>query len=120
MNRASRAANETFRRRTLLYRAEAETGSRVDAAPCEAGEALTVFSFGHAPDGFLRFHGLEDWFMGTTSPGELISLLCGPYASISWVALDPHAQVPLQEDIHATIVDHESFVAILLRGTGER
>jgi len=89
--------------------------------PCKAGEALAVFSFGHAPEGFLRLRGLgEDWFARATSPGELVSLLCGPYASIRWVSLNPPAQVLLQEDIHARIVDRKSFVAMLLRGTEER
>lgn len=53
--------------------------------PCEEGDAVAVFSKMHAPGSFLRSRGLEeDWFARVTSPGELVSLLCGLYASVCW------------------------------------
>ncbi len=105
----------------VVARRRSRRGPELMRLPCKAGEALTVFSFGYAPEGFLRLRGLgEDWFVRATSPAELVSLLCGPYASIGWVSLNPHARVLLQEDTHATIVDRKSFVAMLLRRTEER
>lgn len=87
--------------------------------PCKGGDALAVFSIMHAPGSFLRSRGLEeDWFARVTSPGELVSLLCGPYASICWVALDPPARRVTPEDLHASVVERELFVVRLLRGTG--
>lgn len=79
-----------------------------------------VFAIGHAPESFLRLRVLEeDWFTRATSPGELVSLLCGPYASIGWVSLNPQARLLLQEDANATMLTRESFVTLLLCGAEE-
>ncbi len=87
--------------------------------PCKGGDALAVFSIMHAPGNFLRSRGLdEDWFARVTSPGELLSLLCGLYASVGWVALDPPARSCLPEDLHATVVERELFIVRLLHGAG--
>lgn len=122
MNRAGRRQPDRFDAELyVIARRRSRRGPELMRLPSEIGEALTVFTVGHAPEGFLRLRGLEEvWFARATSPGELVSLLCGPYASIGWVSLDPPAQVLLQEDAHATIVERESFVAMLLRGTEER
>jgi len=122
MNRDRRRQPDRFDAELyVIARRRSRRGPELMRLPCKAAEALTVFSFGHAPEGFLRLHGLgEDWFVRATSPGELVSLLCGPYASIGWVSLHPHARVLLQEDPHARIVGRKSFVAMLLRGTEER
>jgi hypothetical protein len=122
MNRAGRRQLDRFDAGLyVIARRRSRRGPELMRLPCKAGEALTVFSFGRPPEGFLRLRGLEeDWFVRATSPGELVSLLCGPYASIGWVSLNPYARVLLQGNAHATIVDRKSFVAMLLRGTGER
>ncbi len=54
-----------------------------------------MFSFGRAPERFLPLRRPEeDWFMKAMSPGELVSLLCGPYASIlnAWCELSSPVQ----------------------------
>jgi hypothetical protein len=121
MNRARRVQRDRLDAELYVIARRRGRSPELMRFPCKVGEALTVFTIRRAPDSFLRLRGLEkDWFARVTSPGELVSLLCGPYASIRWVSLNPPAQVLLQEDIHARIVDRKSFVAMLLRGTEER
>ncbi|MCA1719362.1 MAG: hypothetical protein LC781_21915 [Actinobacteria bacterium] len=121
MNRARRRQPDRFDAELYVIARRRSRSPELMRLPCKVGEALTVFSSGHAPDSFLRLRGLEeDWFVRATSPGELVSLLFGPYASIDWVSLNPHARLLLQEDARATMLKRESFVALLLCGAEVR
>lgn len=121
MNRARRGQRDRFGAEFYVIARRQSRGPALMILPCKAGEILTVFTVGHAPDSFLRLRGPEeDWFAKATSPGELISLLCGPYASISWVSPNPHAQLLPQEDARATTLKRESFVTLLSCGAEER
>ncbi len=121
MNRARRGQRDRFDAELYVIVRRRSRSPELMRLPCKAGEALTVFAAGHAPDSFLRLRGLEeDWFVRATSPGELVSLLCGPYALIGWVWLNPHARLLLQEDARATMLKRESFVTLLLCGAQER
>ena len=56
----------------------------------EKGETLPVFSAGWAARGYLFAEAPGGgWYVRTYTPGELVSLLVGPCASVEWVALDP-------------------------------
>ncbi len=58
------------------------------------GEALPVFSFKEEADLFLRL-GMSrvGWRVREATGGELISILCGPCASIQKVVLDPTPEI---------------------------
>ncbi len=53
--------------------------------------ALAVFSGEGEAEMFFRLGGAfgEGWRIRETSAGELVSILCGPYADVRSVALDP-------------------------------
>ncbi len=54
------------------------------------GEALPVFSFEEEAEMFLRLGAFgTGWRARRATPGELASVLCGPCAGVSKVALDP-------------------------------
>ena len=53
-------------------------------------KALPVFSFEEEAEAFLSLSALGTyWWIRETTPGELVSVLYGPCASVEWVALDP-------------------------------
>lgn len=121
MNRARCGQRDRFDAGLYVIARRRSRGPELMRLPCRAGEALAVFTVGDASDSFVRLRGLEgDWFARATSPGELVSLLCGLYASIGWVSLNPQARLLSQEDARATMLERESFVTLLLCGTEAR
>jgi len=60
------------------------------------GNTLPVFSGEGEAEMFVWLGGsFEDgWHARETSAGELVSLLCGPYADVGSVALDPSPGLP--------------------------
>lgn len=74
-------------------------------------EALPVFSSRRAAQSFLFSNTLrQGWYARESYAGELVSLLCGLYAGIDWVQLDPLAA----EDSPANLMRREDFVDYLL------
>ena len=85
-------------------------GLEVLCIPMEGnGETLPVFTAGWAARGYL-FAGVAPgggWYVRVCTPGELVSLLVGLYASVAGVALDPRPEA-------ANVMPQENFVDYLL------
>lgn len=82
-------------------------------------EALPVFFSREAAERFLqpRVPG-EEWYVRISSTGEVISLLCGLYATVEWVSPTPLPRHFLTQETSTTLVDREAFVDFLLYGAG--
>jgi hypothetical protein len=77
------------------------------------GEALPVFSAAWAARGYLFAEAPGGgWYVSTYTPGELVSLLIGPCASVEWVALDPRPGRSGSE--MASVMPGENFMDYLL------
>ena len=70
---------------------DGDKGLEVLSVPVEGkGQVLPVFSAGWAARGHLFAEALGGgWYARACTPGELASLLIGPWADVEWVALDP-------------------------------
>lgn len=79
---------------------------------CGGGRALPVFSGEDEAEMFVWLGGaFEDgWRVRETSTGELVSMLCGPCASVRSVALDPSPGMAKAEMIGLVIVARELFL----------
>ncbi len=79
---------------------------------CGGGRTLPVFSGEGEAEMFVWFGGaFEDgWQVRETSTGELVSILCGPCASVRSVALDPSPGMAKAEMIGLVIVARERFL----------
>jgi hypothetical protein len=70
---------------------DGDKGLEVLRVPVEGkGQVIPVFSVGWAARGYLFAEALGGgWYARACTPGELASLLIGPWAGVEWVALDP-------------------------------
>lgn len=63
INRARRGKRDRFDAELYVIVRRRSRSTKLMRLPCKAGEALTVFTVGHALDSFLRLRGLEEnWF----------------------------------------------------------
>jgi hypothetical protein len=77
------------------------------------GETLPVFTAGWAARRYLFAEPPGGgWYVRASTPGELVSLLVGLYASVEWVALDPMPGRGGGEA--ANVMPRENFVDYLL------
>jgi hypothetical protein len=77
------------------------------------GETLPVFTARWAARGYLFAEASGGgWYVRAYTPGELVSLLVGRYASVEWVALDPRPGRSGGEA--ANMMPRENFVYYLL------
>jgi hypothetical protein len=77
------------------------------------GETLPVFTAGWAACRYLFAEPPGGgWYVRACTPGELVSLLVGLYASVEWVALDPMPGRGGGEA--ANVMPRENFVDYLL------
>ena len=77
------------------------------------GETLPVFTAGWAACRYLFAEPPGcGWYVRACTPGELVSLLVGLYASVEWVALDPRPGRSGGEV--ANVMPRENFVDYLL------
>ena len=77
------------------------------------GETLPVFTAGWAARRYLFAEPPGGgWYVRACTPGELVSLLVGLYASVEWVALDPMPGRGGGEA--ANVMPQENFVDYLL------
>ena len=76
------------------------------------GRTLPVFSGEGEAEMFVWLVGaFEDgWRVRETSAGELVSILCGPCATVRSVALDPSPGMAKAEMISLVIVARERFL----------
>jgi hypothetical protein len=78
------------------------------------GGVLPVFSAGWAAHGYLFAEAPGGgWYVRAYTPGDLISLLVTPCASVEWVALDPRPG-PRSGGEAATVMPWENFVDYLV------
>jgi hypothetical protein len=84
--------------------------------PLKSGvEVLPVFSSRKAAQNFVCSNASEwEWYSRECSPGELVSLLLGPYVDVQWVLLDPLPRYLKIEDRPANLMHWKSFVDYLL------
>lgn len=75
---------------------------------------LPIFSFEEEADLFCRFQVRDGCRVRETSPGELVSILCGPCASVKTLTLDPLPEIYDREMIRLVSVSRENFVRTLL------
>jgi len=77
------------------------------------GETLPVFTAQWAARSYLFAEPSGGgWYVSACTPGELVSLLVGRYASVEWVALDPRPGRSGGEA--ANMMPRENFVDYLL------
>lgn len=84
------------------------------------GDFLPVFGFEEEVEAFLHFFvvaGKKGWGSRQTMAGELVSILMGPCAGVTWVALDPLRLSSSGEMLPLVRVSRERFVQALM---GER
>ena len=81
-----------------------------------AKEALPVFSHREEAEMFLRLWevGFDGWQARESTPGELISVLYGPCASVERVALDPLPEMVAQRTVGLVSLSRERFVDLVL------
>ena len=78
------------------------------------GQVLPVFSAGWAARGYLFAEAPGGgWYVRACIPGQLISLLAGPCASVEWIALDSRPG-PRSGGEAANLMPRENFVDYLL------
>ena len=76
---------------------------------------MPVFSHEEEAEMFLRlwevrFHG---WQVRESTAGELVSVLCGPCASVERVALDPLPEMVLERTVGLVSLSRERFVDLV-------
>jgi hypothetical protein len=75
------------------------------------GEALPVFSFEEEAEMFLLLQTTEDGReVRETTPGQLVSILYGPYADVGRVMLDPLPEIGARMQISLLGMDRNDFV----------
>ena len=78
-------------------------------------EMLPVFSFEEEAEMFLRFRGAEKgWWVRESSGGELISVLYGPCAGVTVVALDPSPEMVIEGTVGLVSLHRERFVDLVV------
>ena len=77
-------------------------------------EALPVFSFEDEAKMFLELGAFDGWRVGETTAGELTSILFGPCAGVSRVALDPLPGPGAAALAGLVSMEREAFVESLL------
>jgi hypothetical protein len=81
-----------------------------------SASSLPVFSHEEEAEMFLRlwevrFHG---WQVRESTAGELVSVLCGPCASVERVALDPLPEMVLERTVGLVSLSRKRFVDLVL------
>ena len=109
-------AGVSARRPVLVHHVVARQGDKgleVLRIPLQGkGETLPVFTARWAARGYLVAESSGGgWYVRACTPGELVSLLVGRYASVEWVALDPRPGRSRGEA--ANMMPRENFVDYL-------
>ena len=79
-------------------------------------ETMPVFSHEEEAELFLGLWevGVGGWLGRESSAGEIISVLCGPCASVERVALDPLPEMLLERTVGLVSLSRERFVDLVL------
>jgi hypothetical protein len=93
------------------------TEGRMDVLTIDGGGdlVLPVFSFREEAEMYARLQpGIPDWEPREFSPGELVSVLCGPLSGVARVALDPLPEVCDRTLLDLLCVRRNAFVGALV------
>ena len=93
------------------------TEGRMDVLTIDGGGdlVLPVFSFREEAEMYARLQPMiPDWGPREFSPGELVSVLCGPLSGVARVALDPLPEVCGASILNLLCVRREAFVLSLV------
>lgn len=78
-------------------------------------EALPIFSYEQEAELFLNFREAgSGWRVRESTAGELISVLCGPYAGAKEVSLDPLPEMVTEGTLGLVNLSPERFVNLVL------
>src|SRR5215203_77227 len=79
-------------------------------------EAMPVFSHEEEAELFLGLWevGVGGWQARESSAGEIISVLCGPCASVERVALDPLPEMLVERTVGLVSLSRERFVDLVM------
>ncbi len=78
-------------------------------------ETLPIFGHKEEAEIFLWLNSLEtDWRVRKTTAGDLVSVLCGPYANVKKVALDPLSVHDGEALLDLVSLGREEFVRNLI------
>jgi hypothetical protein len=122
LDRGTGLAARACARRPKWWVLAKEEGCGVEVLTTEAfgEEALAVFGFEEEAEMFSCLGGGSGWQAKETSPGELVSLLCGPYARVGTVVVDPLPGVCGARAVRSLCVGRAGFVGVLLGERGPR
>jgi hypothetical protein len=79
-------------------------------------KAMPVFSHEEEAELFLGLWevGVGGWQARESSAGEIISVLCGPCASVERVALDPLPEMLVERTVGLVSLSRERFVDLVM------
>jgi hypothetical protein len=79
-------------------------------------EVMPVFSHEQEAEMFLGLWevGFDGWQARESTVGEIISVLCGPCASVERVALDPLPEMVLERTVGLVSLSRERFMDLVL------
>ena len=99
-----------------LLAKDGDFGAGKLVAHCDGEKALPVFSGEGEAEMFVWLGGaFEDgWRVRETFPGELVSILCGPCASVGRVALDPSPEMIRINAVSLVSVTRGRFLSWIL------
>jgi hypothetical protein len=88
----------------------------IDGLAGKGEEALPVFSHEEEAEVFLSLSEAkdDDWRARASTAGELISVLCGPCAGATEVALDPLPEMIAQRTLGLVSLSRERFMDLVL------
>ncbi len=111
------------------------TDGKMDVFTIDDGgdRVLPIFSYRDEAEMYVRLQignplGTSRWEPRASSPGEIVSVLCGPLSDVARVALDPLPEVCGKTVLDLLCVHREAFLCSLVRegrsealaGTSER
>ena len=110
---AGRAPGSTY---WLIARNENSRLEVLATGLADTEKAIPVFSHEEEAELFLGLWevGVGGWQARESSAGEIISVLCGPCASVERVALDPLPEMLLERTVGLVSLSRERFVDLVL------
>jgi hypothetical protein len=110
---AGRAPGSTY---WLIARNETSRLEVLATGLADTEKAMPVFSHEEEAELFLGLWevGVGGWQARESSAGEIISVLCGPCASVERVALDPLPEMLVERTVGLVSLSRERFVDLVM------
>jgi hypothetical protein len=110
---AGRAPGSTY---WLIARKENSRLEVLATGLADTEKAMPVFSHEEEAELFLGLWevGVGGWQARESSAGEIISVLCGPCASVERVALDPLPEMLVERTVGLVSLSRERFVDLVM------